>query len=261
MATRKPPSRRGGINRKPPVKVNKRQRLPASVLGAVGTTPDPIDKFGEKNYQYGRLPDTPQAYNVEYTRIPASLSMANNRNVLSPSTKFEFWCTAVSFGYGAKGSSSSSKFYEAFYARSNDQKPLSIEGRVPNENYFDEMVEWIRDGQIDMARGLGKMWLEIPAAKIFCWGFIPSFNGGHEAGYAPAPEINFDFVVTRDRRTGKGGEMSQSLIPYFLDPAGKTWLAQEKGYKNLLFGEDGNVINKEGISKDTLDALDNMFGW
>lgn len=241
------PAKPAVSSRPPAVRTNKRQRLPASALGAVGPGSDPVSLFGENSaHAYGVIDRRAPATSVEYTTEPAFLAMAANASdSYTPATKFEFWITEVNLSYGAKGQTSASKFHEAFYARSFDFKPIQIKGRVPDENYFDNMVEWVRNGQVQMARGIGRMWLEIPAAKIYCWGFIPSFNAGHETGYSPAPEINFDFIVTRDRRTSKNGEISQAIIPYFLDPSDKVWRNRERAFKQLLFGEDSNLLDKE----------------
>lgn len=223
-------------------------------------------EFADGQYAYGKLPPlkrnsseqqdigSSQQEGMTFHQYPngwqhATLALGNGKGSILPASKFEFWCETIDFGYESQGSSAQSKFYQAYYSRTFNRLPFSIKGRVPTEKYKEDLQLWIREAQIRMARGEPRIYLTIPSAAIKVWGYIPSFAGGQEKGFSPAPEINFDFVVTRDVRVDRKGALSQQVIAYFLDPNDNYWVKQSR-----IFVDTAYDAYESEIEKDRADA-------
>jgi hypothetical protein len=265
--TRKAPTLTPTTRKAPPKKVNKRALKDPDAIApekAVG-----FSQFGDGNIDYGKLPPlqangTPDGLFHQYRggNSHSFLAMGDGKGDFVQASKFEFWVTGVQYGYGSGGSTAQSKLFAIYYAKSFSRTPLSITGRVPNEKYKVDLQNWIRAGQINMARGKPRMRLVIPAANIAVWGYIASIKGGIEAGFEPAPEISFDFVVTRDVRIDKKSEISNQIIAYFLDPQDKYWRNQSNIFIDTTYDALESEIREE-LDKQKEQKVDynNLRGW
>jgi hypothetical protein len=244
------------VKRTTPLK-NVRKRNP-DISAELGKADSNFAVFNDEQYKYGKLPPLPRNDEVagltfhEYADgwKHASLALGDGTGKTVSATKFEFWCTSIEFGYGSGGQDAQSAFYSAYYSRTFTRLPVTVKGRVPTEKYKEDLQLWIREAQIRLARGEPRIYLNIPAANVRAWGYIPSFQGGQEKGFAPAPEITFDFNITRDMRTDKKGATGQQIIAYFLDPKDKYWTKKSRVFIDATY----DALQSE-IQSDRAEAI------
>jgi hypothetical protein len=236
------------VRRTTPLK-NVRKRNP-DVTTELGTADSSFAAFRDSQYAYGKLPPLPKNGEQLFHEYRdgwkhASLALGDGKGGVVPASTFEFWCMTVELGYGSGGQDAQSAFYSAYYSRTFKRLPVKITGRVPTEKYKEDMQLWVRDAQIRLARGEPRMYLNIPAANIRAWGYIPSFAGGQETNFGPAPEITFEFNITRDTRTDRKGALSQQVIAYFLDPNDKYWRRESRIFVDATYDALSSEIEIE----------------
>lgn len=116
--------------------------------------------------------------------------------------RFDLWITEASYGYSTIGPSAVSKYYSRTYTHSFRLTPASIKGICRDENEYDDLGDFIREGQIAVSRDHRNVFrLYIPGAKIDYIGVIESFQGGFNAnnrGIPLAPRFEFDFTIFKD---------------------------------------------------------------
>ena len=170
----------------------------------------------------------PAANDFEFTSVPAALFYSDGKGGVVKDSKFELPVTEVTTGYGAKSQTLSSRFYERVYYKSFDQKPIHVTGRVRDEDTYDALYRFIQIGSRKMVTGSPRMRMIVPSAKIAVWGFITRFRGGHTAqGFEVAPQFEFDFIVTLDKRISRSGAVSNEINAYFFSPNDKYWKTQQ----------------------------------
>lgn len=189
-------------------------------------------------------------YNEE--RLNRSKNVAKN-------SRFDLWITEATYGYSAVGPTAVSKYYTRTYTHSFKLTPASVQGICRDENEYDDLADFIREGQIAVSQNPENVFrLYIPGAKIDYIGVIESFQGGiisNNKGLPVAPRFKFDFTIFKDlndnvQQTG----MTASTIIYNFD-TDAYWNQKIKDYKNDYIV--GQLIDK--ISTDDPKSEVNGF--
>jgi hypothetical protein len=151
-------------------------------------------------------------------------------------SRFDLWVTEVNYGFSAVTQNAVSKYYTRAYSRALQLTPIKVEGVCYDENEYDDLADFIREGQLAISQEPKNTFrLYIPAAKIDCIGVIESFQGGfnpNNQGIPTAPKFEFDFVIFKDLNDDVQtiGTTSKTLIYNFNeDPY---WVRAFKQYKN-----------------------------
>lgn len=151
-------------------------------------------------------------------------------------SRFDLWITEVSYGFAAANQTAVSKYYTRSYSRSLKLTPISVQGICYNENEYDDLADFIREGQVAISQEPKNTFrLYIPAAKIDCIGVIETFQGGfnpNNQGVPTAPRFQFDFIIFKDLNDNvqKIGTTAKTIIYNFNeDPY---WVRAFKDYKN-----------------------------
>lgn len=179
--------------------------------------------------------------NQEFTDLAAK-GFYEAENIISgdgnPSiySRFDLWVTEVNYGFAAANQMAVSKYYTRAYSRSLKLTPISVQGICYNENEYDDLADFIREGQVAISQEPKNTFrLYIPAAKIDCIGVIESFQAGfnpNNQGVPTAPRFQFDFVIFKDLNDNVQsiGTTAKTLIYNFNeDPY---WVRAFKDYKD-----------------------------
>lgn len=168
---------------------------------------------------------------------------------------FDLYITEVNYGYSVQGEWHTAKYYTRFYPKSFSYENIRVKGIAIDERDYDDLLNWIRQVQVDIARGAtAYMYLQIPATNLQIWGFIPTMPGkvGVDSPIPVGIEYNFDFVVIRDI----SDKFSQLTVPshqgqfFDRDPY---WIAQYESFKKDFFVTEIMSQLKE-VSKDSAKA-------
>lgn len=150
---------------------------------------------------------------------------------------FDLYITEVSYGYSVGGDWHTSKYYSRFYPKSFTYENIRVKGIAIDERDYDDLIEWVRQVQVDIARGAtAYMYLQIPSTNLQIWGFIPTMPGkvGVDSPIPVGIEYSFEFVVIRDI----SDQFSQLTIPshsgQFFD-SDPYWITKYDTFKNDFF--------------------------
>lgn len=187
---------------------------------------------------------------VRYTTEDSFLEIPGGEGA---SYRASFWVTSVGLGYGSSGVTAQSRMYSSYYAHSLIEEPLKVRGRVPSDEGLATFAEFVRSGQLSMTTGHGLMRLRIPGASIDYSGFIPSFNVDHQAGFPPAPEIEFDFVVA-NYAGSTHNDVSQQVLAYYLHPSDNYWKEAARDFSDDLYRDIESEFLKN-LRKDIRDRI------
>jgi hypothetical protein len=161
----------------------------------------------------------------------------------------KFWVKEVSRGWGTTGSTETSRRYSRYYAQGFDYKPIKVTAQFRTDEDLQDFAEFVKVTQIRSAGGNPMSKLSIPSAGIQVFGYIPEIEVGAEAqGFLQAPEVQFDFQVTKDKSLNEASDYSQQIIAYYLDPKDGYWASQR-------ISEVGGLTD---IDSDTQAAIDSM---
>lgn len=155
--------------------------------------------------------------------------------------RFDLWINEVNYGFSVGGPRAASKFYSRNYTQSFQLTPVSVTGICYNENEYDDLGDFIREGQIALAQEPKNVFrLNIPEAKIDVIGAVGLFNAGFKSnnqGVPVAPQFKFDFIIFKDLKDARQtmGATAKTVIANFNeDPY---WVRTFKDYqKDYLVG-------------------------
>ena len=157
-------------------------------------------------------------------------------NNSSPVSRFDLWVEEVNYGFSVSGPKAASKYYTRHYSQSLNLTPLAVSGICYDENEYDDLADFIREGQVALADEAKNVFrIFVPAAKIDCLGAITEFSGGFQSnntGIPVAPKFRFNFIIFKDLRDSSQsiGSTAKTLIENFnKDPY---WVGKFKTYKN-----------------------------
>jgi hypothetical protein len=176
----------------------------------------------------------------------------NSRRNNATNSRFDLWITEAKYGYSAIGPSAVSKYYSRTYTHSFKLTPASIQGVCRDENEYDDLGDFIREGQIAASQNHENVFrLYIPGAKIDYIGMIEDFQGGFNAnnrGIPLAPKFNFDFTIFKDLNDNvqKFGTTARTIIYNFDTDA--YWVQKFNDYKRDYIV--GQLIDN-GLTDDT----------
>jgi hypothetical protein len=151
-------------------------------------------------------------------------------------SRFDLWITEATYGYSVAGPTAVSKYYSRNYTHSFKLTPASVKGRCRDENEYDDLADFIREGQIAISQNPENLFrLYIPGAKIDYLGVIEVFRGGFNAnnkGVPLAPEFQFDFTIFKDLNDNvqKFGTTARTIIYNFNEDA--YWVEKFSDFKN-----------------------------
>jgi hypothetical protein len=155
--------------------------------------------------------------------------------------RFDLWITEVNYGFSVGGPRAASKFYSRNYTQSFQLTPVSVTGMCYNENEYDDLGDFIREGQVALAQEPKNVFrLNIPEAKVDVIGAVGLFNAGFKSGNQGvpiAPQFRFDFIIFKDLKDSRQtmGATAKTVIANFNeDPY---WVRTFKDYqKDYLVG-------------------------
>ena len=151
-------------------------------------------------------------------------------------SRFDLWITEATYGYSVAGPTAVSKYYTRTYTHSFKLTPANIKGRCRDENEYDDLADFIREGQIKVSQNPENLFrLYIPGAKIDYLGVIEVFRGGFDAnnkGVPVAPEFEFDFTIFKDLNDNvqKFGTTARTIIYNF--DKDEYWVQKFSDFKN-----------------------------
>jgi len=187
----------------------------------------PLDSGADVSSQRTLLDNTNKGYFQE--------EKLNTKRNITKYSRFDIWITEAKYGYSAIGPSAVSKYYTRTYTHSFKLTPANVQGVCRDENEYDDLADFIREGQIASSQNAENVFrLYIPAAKIDYLGVIESFQGGFNAqnkGVPVAPKFNFDFTIFKDLNDNvqKFGTTAQTIIYNF--DTDKYWVQKFNDYK------------------------------
>lgn len=198
----------------------------------------------------------------------ANLNAANNFKIDKEAYKelyvsrFDLWITEAAYGFAVGGPKAVSKYYSRYYTQAFGLTPISVKGVCANENEYDDLADFIREGQVALSQEPKNVFrLYIPAAKIDCLGAIDTFRGGfvtNNTGIPVAPEFEFGFIVFLDLNDNVQdiGSTARTIIYNFNeDPY---WVRTFKNYKNDYIV--GQLIDEVNTTSGTGDVGDRRGG-
>jgi hypothetical protein len=157
-------------------------------------------------------------------------------NNSTPVSRFDLWVEEVTYGFAVSGPKAASKYYTRYYSQAFNPSPLSVAGICYDENEYDDLADFIREGQVALADEPKNVFrLFIPSAKLDCLGAIDSFVGGFQSnntGIPVAPKFKFNFIIFKDLRDNvqSVGSTARTVIENFnKDPY---WVGKYKSYKD-----------------------------
>ena len=143
------------------------------------------------------------AKNGVFETSSGRINLNTKRNTTIQS-RFDLWVTEVDYGFAATGQKAVSKYYSRHYPKSFHLTPVTVNGICHNEDEYDDLANFIREGQIALSYEPKNVFrLFIPAARIDCLGSIDAFKAGfisNNTGVPVAPTFTFDFVIFKDLR-------------------------------------------------------------
>lgn len=132
------------------------------------------------------------------------------RNLEGNLTHFNLWVMEYSQPHHLAGSDAQSKLYKHFYPRSYAPGNITVKGRVPDQEVYDNLAKYIRshhellmDPRVSGASNLNSgtqlplFSFGVPSEGIAVQGFIVNFEAGAKR-WNVAPEFTFDFTVIKD---------------------------------------------------------------
>lgn len=161
------------------------------------------------------------------------LNIKKNKSTVS---RFDLWITEANYGYSIIGPTAVSKYYTRSYSHSFRLTPANVKGVCRDENEYDDLGDFIREGQIAISQNPENLFrLYIPGAKIDYLGVIETFKGGFDAknkGVPLAPKFEFDFTIFKDLNDNvqKFGTTARTIIYNFDTDA--YWVQKFNDYKN-----------------------------
>ena len=118
------------------------------------------------------------------------------------SSRFDLWVTEVNYGFSVSGPTAISQYYRRHYTQSINLTPISVKGVCSDENEYDDLASFIREGQVAAtAEPKNTFRLFIPGAKVDCIGVVDVFRGGfitNNTGVPVAPKFEFNFIIFKD---------------------------------------------------------------
>lgn len=183
----------------------------------------------------------------------------NKSTNVAKNSRFDLWITEANYGYSAIGPTAVSKYYTRTYTHSFKLTPASIQGICRDENEYDDLADFIREGQIAISQNPENVFrLYVPGAKIDYIGVVESFQGGfigNNRGVPVAPQFKFDFTIFKDLNDNvqQTGVTAKTVISNFDTDA--YWNQKIKDYKNDYIV--GQLIDK--ISTDDPKSEVNGF--
>lgn len=138
---------------------------------------------------------------------------ANNENIntqgenTATSSRFDLWVTEVNYGLSVSGPTAISQYYKRHYTQTINLTPISVEGICYDENEYDDLASFIREGQVAATMEPKNTFrLFIPGAKVDCLGVVDVFKGGfitNNTGVPVAPKFTFNFIIFKDLKDNK----------------------------------------------------------
>lgn len=174
----------------------------------------------------------------------------NTKKNTTRNSRFDLWITEAKYGYSVVGPTAVSKYYTRTYTHSFKLTPANVQGVCRDENEYDDLADFIREGQIAASQNAENVFrLYIPAAKIDYIGVIESFQGGFNAqnrGVPIAPKFNFDFTIFKDLNDNvqKFGTTARTIIYNFDTDA--YWVQKFNDYKKDYIV--GQLIDEIGVN-------------
>lgn len=204
------------------------------------------------------------------------------------SSRFDLWVTEVNYGFSVSGPTAISQYYRRHYTQSINLTPISVKGVCSDENEYDDLASFIREGQVAAtAEPKNTFRLFIPGAKVDYIGVVDVFRGGfitNNTGVPVAPKFEFNFIIFKDLKdntqnfgrnsisTVIKGQSNQNGIPGNAN-AYKTYkddyiVAQlmdtglNKPSKPEVNRKTGKPAPRPKIDpKNALQNIENLFGW
>lgn len=132
---------------------------------------------------------------------------------------YRMWVMEYSQPHILSGSDSQAKLYKHFYPRSYSPGDVAVQGRVPTQQDYNNLAEFIRKHHLVLMRSPGQsnisgtsqlrlMRFCIPTENFYVEGIIKTFRAGAKR-FAVAPEFQLNFTVVKDAHS-KNADMVPS---------------------------------------------------
>lgn len=136
------------------------------------------------------------------------------QDITGNTNTFAMWVMQYTQAHQLAGQEYQSKLFKHFYPRSYSPGDMMVTGRVPYQNDYDNLAEFIRSHQITMmgqpglsniadgnsSSTLSLMILGIPSEGIEVSGIVKQFQAGAKR-FNVAPEFQFNFFIVQDRHS------------------------------------------------------------